>query len=47
MMGYIEPAKRHGRTRFAIASRLADEGRDGTLGEVFGSAKYESDEVLP
>jgi hypothetical protein len=41
----IDLAKRHGRTRFAIADRLVDEGRDGKLSEVFGSAKYESDEV--
>lgn len=41
----IDLANRHGRTRFAIAGRLVDEGRDGKLSEVFGSAKYESHEV--
>jgi len=40
----IDLANRHGRTRFAIAGRLVDEGRDGKLSEVFGSAKYESDD---
>lgn len=38
-------AKRHGRTRFAIAGRLVDEGRDGKLSEVFGSANDDSDEA--
>lgn len=41
----VELAKRHGRTRFAIAGRLVDEGRDGKLSEVFGSANYDSEEV--
>lgn len=39
----VDLAKRHGRTRFAIAGRLVDEGRDGKLSEVFGRANDESD----
>lgn len=41
----INLAKRHGRTRFAIAGRLVDEGRDGKLSEVFGSANEDFEEL--